>query len=119
MVVGVPSPSQVRASEDEVMGILERRKEEEASPELVVSVYDVARNQKAFQQREEEEQAAKEEERLQKEKERDYLSPFLARLIGHSNRLGQDQMRDVTEVRGMGIHTLGIVATCTLLSRRM
>lgn len=93
------SPSQVRASEDEVMAILERRREEEANPELVVSVYDVARNQKAFQQREEEEQTAQEEERLQKEKERDYLSPFLARLIGHSNGLDHDQMREVTEVR--------------------
>lgn len=93
--------SQVKASEDEVMTILERRKEEEATPELIVSVYDVARNQEAFQQREEEEQAAQEEERLQKEKEKDYLSPFLARLIGHSSRLDQDQMKDVTEVGDM------------------
>ena len=92
------TPSQVRASEDEVTAILGRRNEEEANPELAVSVYDVARNQKAFQQREEEEQTAREEERLQREKERDYLAPFLGRLAGDSNTLNQDQKKEVAEV---------------------
>ena len=78
--------------------ILERREEEEASPQLAVSVYDVARNQKAFQQREEEEERAREEERLQREKERDYLAPFLGRLVGDCKELTRDQMAAVTEV---------------------
>ena len=79
-------------------GILRRREEEEASPTLTVSVYDVTRNQKAFQQREEEEAVAREEERLQREKERDYLSPFIGRLVGHSGALDLEQKAAVTEV---------------------
>ena len=78
--------------------ILGRREEEEADPQLMVSVYDVARNQKAFQQREEEEERAREEERLQREKERDYLAPFLGRLVGDCEELDREQMAAVTEV---------------------
>ena len=92
----------MRASEDEVAGILGRRKEEEANPVLAVSVYDVVRNQKAFQQREEEEQRTREEERLQREKERDYLAPFLERISGGSDALSRDQAREVIEVRHIG-----------------
>ena len=78
--------------------ILERRQEEEADPQLTVSVYDVTRNQKAFQQREEEEERAREEERLQREKERDYLAPFLGRLVGDNKQLDREQMAAVAEV---------------------
>ena len=63
-----------------------------------MSVYDVARNQKAFQQREEEEEQAKEEERLQREKEKDYLAPFLGRLVGDCGNLTREQMAAVAEV---------------------
>ena len=78
---------------------MRRREEEEENPVLVVAVYDVARNQKAFQQREEEEEQTREEERLQREKERDYLAPFLGRLVGHCGTLNQEQIATVTEVR--------------------
>ena len=94
-----PHPhTQVRASEREVAAILGRREEEESAPQLSVSVYDVARNQKAFQQREEEEERAREDERLQREKERDYLAPFLGRLVGDVKELDREQMAAVTEV---------------------
>ena len=92
---------QVRGSEREVAAILGRREEEEADPQLMVSVYDVARNQKAFQQREEEEERAREEERLQREKERDYLAPFLGRLVGDTQELDREQMAAVAEVGGL------------------
>ena len=92
------TPSQVRASEREVAAILGRREAEESSPQLSVSVYDVARNQKAFQQREEEEERAREEERIQREKERDYLAPFLGKLVGDTKELDREQMATVAEV---------------------
>ena len=88
----------MRASEREVAAILGRREAEESNPQLSVSVYDVARNQKAFQQREEEEERAREEERIQREKERDYLAPFLGKLVGDAKEMDREQMVVVAEV---------------------
>ena len=87
----------VRASEDETVAILSSRGEEEAAPQLMVSVYDVARNQKAFEQREEEEERMKMEEKMQREKEMDYLAPFLGRVRDPEN-LDTAQMKQVAEV---------------------
>lgn len=91
------SIAQVRASEDETAAILASRVEEEALPVLSVSVYDVARNQKAFQQREEEEEQRRLEEKMQREKEMDYLAPFLGR-ISNPDQLDRSQMKEVAEV---------------------
>ena len=91
------SITQARASEAETAAILASRVEEEASPVLSVSVYDVARNQKAFQQREEEEEQQRLEERMQREKEMDYLAPFLSR-VSNPDLLDKSQMKEVADV---------------------
>ena len=91
------SIAQARASEAETAAILASRVEEEASPALSVSVYDVARNQKAFQQREEEEEQRRLEERMQREKEMDYLAPFLSR-VSNPDLLDKSQMKEVADV---------------------
>lgn len=84
----------VRTSEQEVVNILESRNTEEAKPTLSISVYNVERNEKARKYRQEQEQRAAEEERLRKEKEMDYLAPFLARL-GDPPTLTKDQAQRV------------------------
>lgn len=104
MAIQEDSIEQVRASEEEMEDILVARRREEDSPVLNVLVYDVARNQKAFQQREEEERRAREEERLQREKEKDYLAPFLCRISGGCDKLDLNQMKQVAEVRAMELH---------------
>ena len=61
-------------------------------------MYDVARNEDARKHREELEQKLAEEERIRKEKEMDYLAPFLAR-IGDPAILSRKEMEEVAEVR--------------------
>lgn len=55
------------------------------------------RNETARKHREELEQKLEEEERIRKEKEMDYLAPFLAR-IGDPARLSKEQMIEVSQV---------------------
>ena len=70
---------------------------EELNVSLSISVYDVARNEMARKHRKEQEAKNAEEERIRKEKEMDYLAPFLAR-IGDPPKLTKPQMEEVTQV---------------------
>ncbi len=60
-------------------------------------MYDVVRNETARKHRQELERRLAGEEQIRKEKERDYLAPFLAR-IGDPVDLTLDQKRKVPEV---------------------
>ena len=60
--------------------VLQSRREEETEHSLDVSVYDTARNEKARKHRLEMERQREQEERLRKEKEMDYLAPYLAKI---------------------------------------
>ena len=73
------------------------RTQEELNTVLNISVYDVFRNEIANKHRQELEARLAEEERIRKEKEKDYLAPFLARL-GDPIELDKDQMVQVAEV---------------------
>lgn len=77
--------------------ILNARTDEELNFELTVSVYDVVRNETARRHRQELELKMAEEERIRKEKEKDYLAPYLAR-IGDPPVLSLEQMKEVMEV---------------------
>ena len=57
----------------------------------------MARNETARKHRKEQEAKKEEEERIRKEKEMDYLAPFLAR-IGDPSKLTRQQMEAVTQV---------------------
>lgn len=61
-------------------------------------MYDVVRNETARKHRQELEQRLAEEEQIRKDKERDYLAPFLAR-IGDPVELTTEQKRSVPEVK--------------------
>ena len=80
----------------QTQAILDARLREELSISLSISVYDVDRNEKARLHRREEELKREEEERIRKEKEMDYLAPFLAR-IGDPASLTKAQMKEVSE----------------------
>jgi len=80
------------------MQILKAREEEESNINLKISVYDVVRNETARRHKEEIELKRAEEERIRKEKEMDYLAPFLAR-IGDPPKLTKEQMVEVSQVR--------------------
>lgn len=84
-----PLPVQVQA-------ILDARLREEVNISLSISVYDVERNEKARRHRREEEMRREEEERIRKEKEMDYLAPFLAR-IGDPVSPTRQQMQEVND----------------------
>lgn len=77
--------------------LLNVRLKEELNISLSISVYDVARNEMARKHRKEQEAKRAEEERIRKEKEMDYLAPFLAR-IGDPPKLTKQQMEEVTQV---------------------
>lgn len=64
---------------------------------LNISVYDVVRNETARTHRQELERRLAEEEQIRKEKEKDYLAPFLAR-IGDPVELNIEQKAKVPEV---------------------
>ncbi|XP_006641383.1 dynein regulatory complex subunit 7 [Lepisosteus oculatus] len=70
----------VKESEKETRAILSLRAQEDIGTELLISVYDTARNEKARKNREDMERSAKEEKLRKAEKELDYLAPFLAQL---------------------------------------
>ncbi len=78
--------------------ILNNRMAEELNTTLSISVYDVMRNETARKHRRELERKLAEEEQVRKEKEKDYLAPFLAR-IGDPPELDKDQMVEVAQVR--------------------
>ena len=82
----------------QTVALLQARDDEELNHTLNISVYDVRRNETARQHREELEQKQQEEERIRKEKEQDYLAPFLAR-IGDPAKLNKEQMMEVSQVR--------------------
>ncbi|KAL5464124.1 hypothetical protein EMCRGX_G033091 [Ephydatia muelleri] len=90
------SIASVRASEQETHSILNLRLTEELNTTLSISVYDVARNEEARKHREELETRRAEEERIRKEKEMDYLAPFLAR-VGDPPTLDHKQAKEVAE----------------------
>lgn len=90
MFVCVPILAQTQA-------ILNARLKEELNISLSISVYDVARNENARTHRKEQEAKRAEEERIRKEKEMDYLAPFLAR-IGDPPKLTRQQIEEVTQV---------------------
>ncbi len=71
--------------------------QEELHTSLSISVYDVARNEAARTHRRELELKLAEEERIRKEKEKDYLAPFAAR-IGDPPTFNRQQMEDVSQV---------------------
>ena len=81
----------------QTQAILNTRLKEELNISLSISVYDVARNEMARKHRKEQEAKRAEEERIRKEKEMDYLAPFLAR-IGDPPKLTKQQMEEVTQV---------------------
>ena len=81
----------------QTQAILNARLKEELNISLSISVYDVARNEMAREHRKEQEAKKAEEERIRKEKEMDYLAPFLAR-IGDPPKLTKQQMQEVTQV---------------------
>lgn len=81
----------------QTQAILNARLKEELNISLSISVYDVARNEMARKHRKEQEAKRAEEERIRKEKEMDYLAPFLAR-IGDPPKLTKQQMEEVTQV---------------------
>ncbi|KAG5848751.1 hypothetical protein ANANG_G00102750 [Anguilla anguilla] len=70
----------VMESEAEVWEILATRVQEESNMELLISIYNTARNEKARLHREALERMANEERLRQEEKELDFLVPFLNRL---------------------------------------
>lgn len=78
---------------------------------LDISVYDVVRNETARKHRQELEQKLADEEKIRREKEKDYLAPFLAR-IGDPEVLDKDQMFEVTQVRTAGCRHVTCTCTC-------
>lgn len=80
----------VRNSEEETREILQDRLEENLENELVISVYDTDRNEKAKKHRKEQELLAEEERQRKQDMEMDYLAPFLAQ-IGNPDKLNSAQ----------------------------
>ena len=70
---------------------------EEKEHKLEVSVYDTVRNEKARKHRLEMERQKEQEERLRKEKEMDYLAPYLAK-VGDPPSLGPDDAEKVNTI---------------------
>ncbi|XP_075692909.1 dynein regulatory complex subunit 7, partial [Rhinoderma darwinii] len=86
----------VRKSEAEVLGILSRRAQEEADPQLTISIYDTERNEKSKEQRAALERALQEQHQRRAVQELDYLAPFLA-LLGDSEKLTRLQAQQVKD----------------------
>ncbi|XP_030222882.1 dynein regulatory complex subunit 7 isoform X1 [Gadus morhua] len=86
---------QIKHSETEVREILATREREERNPELRISIYDTARNEKVQRYREDMIRA-QEESQKQVKKEIDLLAPFLARL-GDPEVLSSQQAQKVLE----------------------
>jgi len=86
----------IRESEEEVREILNERLTEEANSELLVSVYDTDRNEKALLRRQELEKQQKEEEMRKRDMALDYLAPFLAR-IATADKLTRNDALKVKE----------------------
>ncbi|XP_071973018.1 dynein regulatory complex subunit 7 isoform X2 [Engystomops pustulosus] len=86
----------VRKSEAEVLEILSRRAQEEANPQLTISIYNTERNNKSKEQRASQERALQEERKRQAVLELDYLAPYLA-LIGDPEKLTRLQAQQVKE----------------------
>jgi len=70
----------VRVAEEEIKEILKEREEQKKENELIVSVYDTERNEKAKAHREELERLVAEEAAANEDKEMDYLAPFLQQI---------------------------------------
>ncbi|KAM3920678.1 dynein regulatory complex subunit 7 [Leptodactylus fuscus] len=86
----------VQKSEAEVLEILSRRAQEEANPQLTISIYDTERNQKSKEQRASQERAILEERQLRAVLELDYLAPYLA-ILGDPEKLTRLQAQQVKE----------------------
>ncbi|XP_063801875.1 dynein regulatory complex subunit 7 isoform X2 [Pseudophryne corroboree] len=90
------SQDAVRKSEAEVLGILSARSQEEADPQLAVSIYDTERNEKSVEEREAAERSLQEEQKRRAVLELDYLAPFLAQ-VGEPEKLSRLQAHQVKE----------------------
>eukprot|EP00079_Xenopus_tropicalis_P024210 XP_012816760.1 PREDICTED: dynein regulatory complex subunit 7 isoform X1 [Xenopus tropicalis] len=90
------SKDNVRKSETEVREILATRAQEEADPQLTISIYDTERNEKSKEKREAMERAIQEERQRRAVQELDYLAPFLAQL-GDPEKLTLWQAQKVKE----------------------
>ena len=89
-----PIPLHTHTQIEHILGL---RYREELNPSLTISVYDVDRNETARIHRQELQMKLAEEERIRKEKEMDYLAPFLAR-IGDPPTLTNDEKKEVEKV---------------------
>ncbi|XP_072425417.1 dynein regulatory complex subunit 7 [Chiloscyllium punctatum] len=74
------SMQSVRDSEHEIREFLKDRAAERKANELIISVYDTERNEKAKEHRKEQLRLEEEQRLRRAEEELDYLAPFLARL---------------------------------------
>ncbi|VDN41189.1 unnamed protein product [Dibothriocephalus latus] len=87
----------VRRSEKEVQAILSLRESEEANPKLDIGLFDTLRNQEMHNLRIALEEAAENERKRQKEKELDYLAPYLEMKDAILNDLTREQAFSVRE----------------------
>ncbi|BHF80628.1 hypothetical protein SprV_0702375600 [Sparganum proliferum] len=87
----------VRRSEKEVQAILSLRDSEEAKPKLDIGLFDTLRNKEMHDLRIALEEAAENERRRQKEKELDYLAPYLEMKDAILNDLTREQAFSVRE----------------------
>ena len=94
--------------------MLSCRMSEEKEHKLEVSVYDTVRNEKARKHRLEMERQKEQEERLRKEKEMDYLAPYLAK-VGDPASLSSD---DAEKVDTDLVLTETYIYWCTLIKTR-
>lgn len=88
----------VRNSESEIQSILNLRASEELNPELEVCLWDTIRNQEAYKMRIELEAQAKLELQHKREKELDYLTPYLDMLDMKVDQLTAEDCKSLIEV---------------------
>ena len=93
----IPYPPSPSLHTSKTADILQSREDEEVNAALSVSIYDIMRNEPARQHKKEVKQKQLEDERIRKEKEMDFLAPFLAR-IGDPPQLSKEQMVEVSQV---------------------
>ncbi|XP_073515968.1 dynein regulatory complex subunit 7 [Phyllobates terribilis] len=86
----------VRRAEAELLEILYRRAQEEADPQLIISIYDTERNRSSQEQRATQQRAAQEERQRRAELCLDYLAPYLA-LVGDPEKLTRLQAQQVKD----------------------
>ncbi|XP_069595703.1 dynein regulatory complex subunit 7 [Ranitomeya imitator] len=86
----------VRRAEAELLEILYRRAQEEAEPQLIISIFDTERNRSSQEQRTMQQRAAQQEQERRAELCRDYLAPYLAP-VGDPEKLTRLQAQQVKD----------------------